>query len=84
MAPKPNPAAQAHPRQPPLQPVDRSRHGALSTPNLTRLLDDALVSYPTAELAVLHLIHRYQFDLNVLFSKLDGTLPYDTPHEHLC
>lgn len=45
----------------------------LSDDHLSRLLDNAIKSHPTTELAVLHLMRRYQFDLDNLTEMLLGT-----------
>lgn len=50
--------------------------------HLSYLLDNAIESNPNVELAVLHLIRHYQFNLKDLTNKLVGTAI--APSSHFC
>lgn len=48
----------------------------LSTLGLTRAFEEAIETKPNAEMVVLHLIDRYNFDLNELLTKIAGMPPF--------
>lgn len=47
----------------------------LSAAGLNSAIEEACSSRPTAELALLHLIERYKFDLTDIMNKLQGSFP---------
>lgn len=50
----------------------------LSTVGLTRAFEEAIATKPNAEMVVLHLIDRYNLNLNELLTKIAGMPPF--PH----
>jgi hypothetical protein len=59
-------------------PAKKQRRGEvkqLSKAELETALDDAILSKGTGELALIYLIHRYEFDIDALKDRLVGGRP---------
>lgn len=65
-------------------PAKKRRRGEvkqLSKDELETALDDAILSKGTAELALMYLIDRYEFDLDALRARLVG-MQFESPSLH--